>query len=161
MTTTTQFSNTQDLPAAVKAAADRTGETIESLARCQQEVLRFANMRLNRYLDMPKDLRTCRGPFDVFQCQMEFLFRTQMDYLSESSRMMEELLGNGSSAPRSEAGRQQDKYGKAILKAQKDAEKIIEMAKAQAARIIAEAEARMANGAQHSLLEPEEKRNVA
>jgi hypothetical protein len=161
MTTNPQISNTQDLPAAVKTAAERAGEAIECAARCQQEMLRFANLRLNRYFDMPKDLRACRGPFDVFQCQLEFLFRTQMDYLSESSRMVEEFLGNGSSAPRSEAGRQQDKYGKAILKAQKDAEKIIEMAKAQAARIIADAEARMANGAQHSLLEPEEKRNVA
>lgn len=154
--TTQQTGDTQGLPSAVKTAIETTGEAFDRAARCQQELLRFSSLRMNRYLDIPQDLRACRSPIDFFQYQMEFLVKSHMDYLNESSRIMEEVF-----AAKSANGRSLEKYGRTILKAQKDAEKIIELAKSQAARIIAEAEARSRSKPEGEMPVVEEQRHVA
>jgi hypothetical protein len=126
-----------------QTTADTVRAVLSTAARWQEELWRFSLLRINRYCDLSSRLRQCRSPAEALSLQSDFFRQMIADYGMEGQALTRELLdqtadlaqGNGSSAVPS--------YESTLLEAQQDAARIIEMAKDQAARIIAEAHERV------------------
>lgn len=123
--------------------AVETGRAVLSIAaRWQEELLRFSLLRMDRYCDLSSKLRQCRQPGDVFAVQSAFVQQMLADYGVEGQALTRELFEQVPDIAQGVADPAAPSYETIILEAQHDAARIIDMAKEQAARIIAEAQSR-------------------
>ena len=130
------------LPMNPLLAAETGRAALSIAARWQEELMRFSLLRMNRYCDFSQRLRQCRSLGDVLAIQSDFVQQMMADYGAESQVLAKDLVQPMAESARAQAGVPAPSYEKSILKAQHDAARIIEMAKEQAERIVAEARAR-------------------
>jgi cell division septum initiation protein DivIVA len=124
--------------------AAETGRAALSIAvRWQEELMRFSLLRMNRYCDLSQRLRQCRSLGDVLASQSDFVQQMLVDYGTESQLLTKDLVQPMAESARAQAAGPVPSYEKMILEAQHDAARIIEMAKEQAERIVAEAHTRV------------------
>jgi hypothetical protein len=114
---------------------------LEAATKWQEELLRFVGKRMNGYVELARDLQECRSPTDVLNLQTGFVRQMLSDYRAEAEWITRQFLQAEKPAQR-QIDRAFGSYEETILKAQRDAAKIIELAKDQAARILENAEAR-------------------
>jgi Phasin protein len=114
---------------------------LEAATRWQEELLKFVGKRMNGYVELARDLQECRSPTDVLNLQTSFVRQMLSDYRAEAEWITRQFLQAEKPAKR-QIDRAFGSYEETILKAQRDAARIIELAKDQAARILENAEAR-------------------
>jgi hypothetical protein len=129
-------------PMSPQLVAETGSAAVSMAARWQEELMRFSLLRMNRYCDLSQRLRQCRGPGDVLAIQSAFFQQMLADYGTESQALARELFQQPPRSPQSEPAPAAPSYETVILDAQRDAARIIDMAKEQAERIVAEANAR-------------------
>ncbi|HEY7749312.1 MAG TPA: hypothetical protein VH933_11615 [Aestuariivirgaceae bacterium] len=117
------------------AAAENATNLFALAARWQQELLRFGELRLSRYVEHAGRLCDCRSATDLVAAQAGFLQQMISDYRSEADLFFLKVP-NAASLDTSPLA---DSYESTILKAQEDAAQIIDLAKQQARRILGEA----------------------
>jgi hypothetical protein len=103
------------------------------LGQWNMEIASFYGRRLQAYAMLPVNLMLCVSPEDAIDAQEDFSATLLADYRAAAEKLMQATGGGATEA-----------YAGALLKAQEDARNILDQARAQAQRIIAEAEARMA-----------------
>jgi hypothetical protein len=130
------------LPMSPQQTAEAGRAVLSIAARWQEELMRFSLLRMNRYCDLTSKLRQCRQPLDVFALQSAFVQQMLADYGTQSQALAQELFEGMPAGAEGNAGPATPSYETIILEAQHDAARIIDMAKEQAARIIAEAQSR-------------------
>ena len=111
-------------------------------ARWQEELMRFSLLRMNRYCDHSQRLRQCRSPGDVLAIQSAFFQQMLADYGTQSQALARDLFQQQPQSPQGEPNPPAQSYETVILEAQRDAARIIDMAKEQAQRIVGEAQSR-------------------
>ena len=130
------------LPMNSQLAAETGRAAVSIAARWQEELMRFSLLRMNRYCDFSQRLRQCRSPGDVLAIQSAFFQQMLADYGTESQALAKDLVQPIAESAKSPAGAPAPSYETMILEAQHDAARIIELAKEQAERIVAEAQLR-------------------
>lgn len=101
------------------------------------EIISLYNKRMQEYCMLPFSLLTCTSPDDLEEVQSAFLETLRVDYRASAERLGQMLQGDRGAEASGHS------YSEALLKAQDDARAILDQAKAQAKRIVAEAEARV------------------
>jgi hypothetical protein len=132
-------------PMSPQLVAETGSAAVSMAARWQEELMRFSLLRMNRYCDLSQRLRQCRGPVDVLAIQSAFFQQMLADYGTESQALARDLFQHAPQSPRSPQGEPAppaQSYETVILEAQRDAARIIDMAKEQAQRIVGEAQSR-------------------
>jgi hypothetical protein len=132
------------LPMNPQIAAETARSALSMAARWQQELWRFSLLRINRYYELSHRLRRCAVPGDLLSLQSDFVRQMFADYSVEGQALSRELFDQAADIAERQADAAAPSYETTILEAQHDAARIIDMAKEQAARIIAEAQARSA-----------------
>ncbi|MDP9139003.1 MAG: hypothetical protein M3N38_12660 [Pseudomonadota bacterium] len=132
----------QPIPDDTRRAAG-SAAMFEFATRWQEAMVRFCGLRMNRYVELSSRLWECRSPHDLLRLQTDFVQKMLADYKSESDVVCGQLVDAQKSAIEHGA-HHAPSYEAAILDAQKDAAKIIDLAKDQASRIVADAMARVA-----------------
>lgn len=125
--------------------AETGSAAISMAARWQEELMRFSLLRMNRYCDLSQRLRQCRSPGDVLAIQSAFFQQMLADYGTQSQALARDLFREALQSPPSPQGEPAlpaQSYETVILEAQRDAARIIDMAKEQAERIVGEAQSR-------------------
>lgn len=125
--------------------AETGSAAISMAARWQEELMRFSLLRMNRYCDLSQRLRQCRSPGDVLAIQSAFFQQMLADYGTQSQALARDLFREALQSPQSPQGEPAlpaQSYETVILEAQRDAARIIDMAKEQAERIVGEAQSR-------------------
>jgi hypothetical protein len=84
-----------EFPQGFSAVVTNAARAFDFAARCQQELVRFSGYRLSRYLDLQSQLRDCGNPLDAMKAQMDFMVKTQADYLKQSTAFAEGLIDTG------------------------------------------------------------------
>ena len=130
------------LPMSPQLAAETGSAAVSIAARWQEELMRFSLLRMNRYCDFSQRLRQCRSPGDLLAIQSAFFQQMLADYGTESQAMARDLFQQLPQSSSSEPAPAAQSYETMILEAQHDAARIIDMAKEQAERIVAEAHSR-------------------
>ncbi len=128
---TTRIPNTPDFSAA----------TLEMLGRWNFEIASLYGKRFQEACAFPFSLMLCTSFDDVTDAQQKYSEILMADYRATAEKIAHafvsgQTLARGTSAT--------EAYSAALLKAQDDARNIIDQARAQAQRIIADAEALMA-----------------
>ena len=111
----------------------------------QQEIVSFYTRRLESYSKIPEQLVGCRNPQDVFELQSQFFSKLFSDYRNEASVVSELLFDMSRPIVENTQEATEAGYEETILRAQKDAEKILHLAKNQAEIIKEAAEAEAAS----------------
>jgi hypothetical protein len=123
-------------------AAGQSGTGMfDMAARWHAEMLRFCTLRMGRYFELSSRVWECRTANDVMRLHTGFLEKMLSDYQSETDLICRQLLEVQESAANAQRIRPPS-YEAAILNAQRDAARIIDLAKDQAARIVEEARER-------------------
>ena len=125
--------------------AETGSAAVSMAARWQEELMRFSLLRMNRYCDLSQRLRQCRSPGDVLAIQSAFFQQMLADYGTQSQALARDLFQQALQSPQSPQGEPAlpaQSYETVILEAQRDAARIIDMAKEQAERIVGEAQSR-------------------
>jgi hypothetical protein len=112
---------------------------LDLAAKWQKELLSFAVLRASRYIEHTSQFLRCKTPSDIVKVQTSFVHKALSDYGSISGLFSLGLPEN--LVPREMMATIQS-YEESILQAQRDAAKIIELAKEQAAHIVEEAAGR-------------------
>lgn len=119
-----------------ESVSDVTAETmpwVGMLGQWNMEIATLYGRRFQEWSTMPLRLLQCRSMDDLLDQREEFSQRLMTDYGAAAAKLVGAF---GSSAE----GREQ--YAATLLKAQQDAARILDQAKAQARQIIEAAEAR-------------------
>jgi hypothetical protein len=115
-------------------------EAFATAVKWQQELLSFFGRRMASYVELSGQMPQCRNPGDWLAVQTRFLQQLLSDYRAEAEWMTRQF-----SHPERPVQKQIDhafnSYEETLLKAQRDAAKIIDMAKDQAHRIVENAQA--------------------
>ena len=136
------------LPTSPQLAAATGSAAVSIAARWQEELMRFSLLRMNRYCDFSQRMRQCRSPGDLLAIQSAFFQQMLADYGTQSQALARDLFQQQPQSPQSPQGPQAEpappaqSYETVLLEAQRDAARIIDMAKEQAERIVAEAHSR-------------------
>ena len=112
------------------------------LPKWQQEIVSFYTRRLESYSKVHEQLAECEKPQDVFELQSQFFTKLLSDYKSEAAVISELLFDMSRPVVEKTQDSPEAGYEETILKAQEDAEKILNLAKDQAEMIVEAAEAR-------------------
>jgi hypothetical protein len=107
------------------------------LTKWNAEITRFYVSRYQRYWTIPIQLLSCTSSEDIKALQAEFKHELFEDYRAEASRLAR-IANETLDLPRPS----ESDYAASLLKAQRDANAIIEQAKLQAERIVASAQKR-------------------
>lgn len=107
----------------------------QMLMRWNSELVSLYSKRMQEYWALPLQMMTCASPDDVADVQERFMRKLREDYGAAAAGLAELATRGLSVEP-------QENYAATLLKAQEDARAIIDQARAQAARIMAEAEER-------------------
>lgn len=142
MSETQRAADKQRSPSQTRTAARSNGAMLDMAAKWNEELLRFYGLRMKRYLELSGQLWECKSANDIFKLQTSFLKTMVADYRSETDLMCGQLLNAQKQTVRSNGGKSVQSYEAAILRAQQDAAKILDLAKDQAARIVEEASER-------------------
>jgi hypothetical protein len=133
------------LPTSPQLAAATGSAAVSIAARWQEELMRFSLLRMNRYCDFSQRMRQCRSPGDLLAIQSAFFQQMLADYGTQSQALARDLFQQALQSPQSPQGEPAppaQSYETVLLEAQRDAARIIDMAKEQAERIVAEAHSR-------------------
>jgi hypothetical protein len=130
------------LPPSPQLVAETGSAAVSMAARWQEELMRFSLLRMNRYCDLSQRLRQCRSPGDVLAIQSAFFQQMLADYGTQSQALARDLFQQAPQSPQGEPAPPAQSYETVILEAQRDAARIIDMAKEQAERIVGEAQSR-------------------
>jgi len=122
--------------------AETGSAAVSMAARWQEELMRFSLLRMNRYCDLSQRLRQCRSPGDVLAIQSAFFQQMLADYGTQNQALARDLFQQQPQSPQGEPAPPAQSYETVILEAQRDAARIIDMAKEQAERIVGEAQSR-------------------
>ena len=106
------------------------------LMQWNAEMLGLYGKRMQEYCMMPLNLMLCTSADDFKDLQDRFSSTLQSDYGDAAGKLVEAVGGTATDSHATES------YAGVLLKAQKDARAIVEQARAQASRILAEAEER-------------------
>ena len=113
-------------------------ECLEFLGNWNQSLFGFYVGRVQQYWKLPFEIQPASSPEEYFQMHERFLHKMVADYAEQAEKLMEiankELSGSRDPS--------EPEYAAHLLKAQQDAAKIIDQAKAQAEHILAAAEER-------------------
>jgi hypothetical protein len=140
-------SNTQ-LPFETLMAGSRG--VLEAATKWQEELMRFFGKRLSSYFEAASQLPQCRNPSDLLMLQTGFVRQMLSDYQAEAEWIGGQILQAEKPVQR-QIDHAFESYEESILKAQRDAARIIDLAKDQAARIVDSAEAQSSRKtAEHS-----------
>ena len=128
----------------MQRAADKTRNAaggsmamLDFATKWHEEMLRFCGLRMNRYFELSSRFWECKNPGDVYKLQAGFLQKMLADYKAETDLVCGQLLSAGKLATSERSGLNgPSSYEAAVLNAQRDAAKIIDLAKDQAARIL-------------------------
>jgi hypothetical protein len=112
----------------------------ELALRWQQELIRFIGRRMAGYVELAGQLPQCRNPSDLIEAQTRFIQQMLADYRSEAEWIAGQFPATGRPVHK-QIDRAFDSYEDTLLKAQRDAAKIIDLAKDQAQRIVESAQA--------------------
>jgi hypothetical protein len=112
------------------------------LPKWQQEIVSFYNRRLKSYSKFHEQLAECGNPQDVFELQSQFFNTLFSDYRNEAAVISELLFDMSRPVVEKTQEATETGYEETILKAQRDAEKILSLAKSQAEVLIETAEAK-------------------
>lgn len=126
-------------PSKKAAKTDRNDPAVswvQMLARWNMEIASLYGKRMQEYCLLPANLMRCASPDDLARAQEEFSQTLLSDY-REAAEKLARAIGAG--AAESGSG-----YAAALLRAQEDARDLLDQAKAQAQRIVEEAEKRSA-----------------
>ena len=143
MSETQRASDPQRLPDETRTVAGNGRAMLDAATEWQGEMLRFCGRRMNSYFELSSRLWECKSPSDVFRLQTGFVQNMLADYRSETDVVCRRLLQVQEQAASESTGHHGTSYEAAILNAQKDVAKIIDLAKDQAARIVEDAVARV------------------
>ncbi len=113
-------------------------ECMEVLSKWNLSMLNFYVDRAQAYWRLPSELPALLTPDDCIAAHERFLATMVADYAAQADRL-KQLMPDGA-AQLAEAGG--SSYAQSLLKAQSDAAQIIDQAKHQAERILADAEKR-------------------
>ncbi|MGQ0485899.1 MAG: hypothetical protein ACT4SY_11180 [Hyphomicrobiales bacterium] len=106
------------------------------LGRWNMEITSLYGKRMQEYFVLPLRVMQCGSPDDLAKAQEQFSETLLTDYRAAAEKLARAIGAK-------ETDRHQE-YAAALLKAQEDARDIIDQAKAQAKRIVEEAEKRSA-----------------
>jgi len=126
-------------PSKKSAKTDRNDPAVswvQMLARWNMEIASLYGKRMQEYCLLPVNLMRCASPDDLARAQEEFSQTLLSDYRDAAEKLARAI---GAGAAEGGSG-----YAAALLRAQEDARDILDQAKAQAQRIVEEAEARSA-----------------
>jgi hypothetical protein len=87
----TQKKPESDVPGAseMMSAWSRAGDVYsKACSEWQEEVMRFANRRLEQNTQMAEQLARCQGPMDVARLQQEWAMSMTSTYFEEMNRLM-------------------------------------------------------------------------
>jgi hypothetical protein len=111
----------------------------ETAIKWQQEVLSFFGKRMTSYVELSSRIPQCRNPGDWLALQTHFLQQMLADYRAEAEWAARQF--SRSERPvQKQIDQAFNSYEETLLKAQRDAAKIIDMAKDQAQRIVESAQ---------------------
>jgi vacuolar-type H+-ATPase subunit H len=114
-------------------------DIFETAIRWQQEFLSFFGKRMTSYVELSGQIPQCRNPGDWLALQTRFLQQMLTDYRAEAEWVTRQF--SRSEKPiQKQIDQAFNSYEETLLKAQKDAAKIIDMAKDQAERIVESAQ---------------------
>ena len=122
--------NPADAPRARES--DQSNSWPAMLVRWNTEMAALYGRRMQEYCALPMQLMMCRSADDVADTQEDFARKLVDDY-AEAAGKFTRCLATGAAA---------EGYGATLLKAQEDAREILAQARAQAERIIREAQSR-------------------
>lgn len=105
------------------------------LQKWNTELAGFYLARIQQYAVLPQALMGCRDPEDISKLQKQFFNQLVDDYRIEADTLSRIAMSGATD------GEELASYSAEILKAQADAQNILEQARAQAEKIIADAEA--------------------
>jgi hypothetical protein len=142
MSESERAADVQRSPDAIRQPVAPTAAMVDIATRWHEEMLRFCGLRMSRYFELSSRLWECRNPNDLLRLQTGFLEKMVADYSEETDLVCRQLLNAQKQAVSETAGTPAPSYEAAILQAQRDAAKIIDLARDQAARIVEEATAR-------------------
>jgi hypothetical protein len=111
------------------------------LTQWNTDIASFYGRRMQAYAMLPVNLMLCVSPEDVVDAQEDFSRTLMADYRAAAEKLAQ---ATGLEAGKAQGGDATQAYAAALLKAQDDARAILDQARAQAQRIIAEAQARIA-----------------
>jgi hypothetical protein len=114
----------------------------EAALRWQQELMRFMGRRMAGYVELGGQLPQCRSPSDLLEVQTRFIQQMLADYRSEAEWIADQFP-IADKPVQKQIDRAFDSYEDTLLKAQRDAAKIIDLAKDQAQRIVESAQAQV------------------
>jgi hypothetical protein len=123
------------------AAASSPAPWLGMLNQWNTDIASFYGRRMQAYAMLPVNLMLCVSPGDVADAQEDFSRTLMADYRAAAEKLAQAA---GLEAGKTQGGDATQAYAAALLKAQDDARAILEQARAQAQRIIADAEARIA-----------------
>lgn len=123
-------------------------ECMEFLGNWNQSLLGFYVGRLQQYWKVPSEIHPFSSPEEYIQLHERFLTKLVADYTEQAGKLME-IAGSERLVSLDPS---ESEYAAHLLKAQEDAAKIIDQAKAQAERILSAAEQR----ADETTAEPEQ-----
>lgn len=109
---------------------------LQLLARWNMEIMFLYGKRMQEYFVLPARVMQCTSPDELAKAQDQFSETLLTDYRVAAEKLARAIGANEAS------GHQE--YAARLLKAQEDARDIIDQAKAQAQRIIEDAEKRSA-----------------
>ena len=113
---------------------------LQLLARWNMEIMFLYGKRMQEYFVLPLRVMQCTSPDDLAKAQDQFSQTLLTDYRVAAKKL---ALAIGADADIGKAGGHEE-YAARLLKAQEDARDIIDQAKAQAKRIVEDAEKRSA-----------------
>jgi hypothetical protein len=136
-----QTNDEQSLPKYGRGSAEGDINFFDLAIEWQRELLHFAVLRMGRYIEHTSQFLRCRTPSDIAKTQTSFIQKALSDYGSItglfSIRLSPEKLLSGDMTAST-----MHSYERSLLQAQRDASKIIDLAKEQAAHIVEEATGR-------------------
>ena len=114
-------------------------EAFATAIKWQQEVLSFCGRRMMSYVELSGQLPQCRNPGDWLALQARFVQQLLTDYRAEAEWVTSQF-SRLERPLQKEVNQAFNSYEETLLKAQREAAKIIEMAKDQAQRIVENAQ---------------------
>jgi vacuolar-type H+-ATPase subunit H len=114
-------------------------EAFATAIKWQQEFLSFFGRRMASYVELSGQLPQCRNPGDWLGLQTRFLQQLLSDYRAEAEWVTRQF-SQAERPVQKQIDQAFNSYEETLLKAQRDAAKIIDMAKDQAQRIVENAQ---------------------
>lgn len=114
-------------------------ESFAMAIKWQQEVMRFFGRRMASYVELSGQMPQCRNPGDWLALQTRFLQQMLADYRAEAEWATTQF-SRLERPVQKEIDQAFNSYEETLLKAQRDAARIIDMAKDQAQRIVENAQ---------------------